>query len=214
MSRLGRIWAALWRYAAHPDPVAAAGNRLAIVIGWNTPTYPLWLWLTAGGAAFPAGWLTLCAAPVFLAIPAVARRHPRWGRVLPSLVGSVNTAFCTFLLGQGSGTVLFAAPCAVLAMLMCREGELRARLALAGLALLVPLLPWGAGLAALPPEALAAVQAMNLFSVLCLSGFLALLLAPLISAAEPAQDRVAEGQAQARRDAGDEGAPGDVGQRE
>jgi hypothetical protein len=207
-------WAALWRYAAHPDPVAAAGNRLAIVIGWNTPTYPLWLWLAAGDAAFPAGWLTLCAAPVFLAIPAVARRNPRLGRAMPSLVGSVNTGLCTFLLGQDSGTLLFAVPCAVLAVLMCRAGELPARLALAGVAILVPLLPWGMGLAGLPPDALAAVQAMNLFSVLCLGGFLALLLAPMISTAEPAQDRVAENEAQGRRGAGDDGAPGHVGQRQ
>lgn len=187
-----RAWAALWRYAAHPDPVAAAGNRLAIVIGWNTPTYPLWLWLAAGSAAFPAGWLTLCAAPVFLSIPAVARRHPRLGRAMPSLVGSVNTGFCTLLLGQGSGTALFAVPCAVLAMLMCRTGELPVRLALAGFAILVPLLPWGPGLTGLLPDDLAAVQAMNLVSVLCLGGFLALLLAPLLSAAEPAQDRIAD----------------------
>lgn len=204
-------WAALWRYAAHSDPVAAAGNRLAIVIGWNTPTYPLWLWLAAGSAAFPAGWFTLCAMPVFVAIPAVARRRPRWGRAMPSLVGSLNTGFCTLLLGEGSGTALFAIPCAVLAALMCRQGELRARLALAGLAILMPLLPWGEGLAALPPQPLAAVQSMNLVSVLCLGGFLALLLAPLLSVSEPVQYPVTSDQAEARRDAGDGGAPDHVG---
>ena len=33
----------LRRYTSHPDPQAAAANWVAVVVGWNTPFYPLYL---------------------------------------------------------------------------------------------------------------------------------------------------------------------------
>ena len=35
-------------YLAHPDARVATGNLVALVLGWNTPFYPLWLRWAAG----------------------------------------------------------------------------------------------------------------------------------------------------------------------
>lgn len=180
MGRLGR-------YLHHPQPRVAAANLLALVVGWNTPFYPLMLRWAAGPDAWPTGWLTLLSCPFFLAVPWVARRYPTAGLALLASAGTLNTLFCAWVLGPGTGIALFLPPCALLAALLHRKQERRWMLALLGLILAVavfcawmPVPP----LLTLPPEAAARVLAMNAGSVLCLSLVMALRYARLLEGAD------------------------------
>jgi hypothetical protein len=60
---------------------------------------------------------------VFLAVPLVTKRGPFRGRVMLALTGTANTLFCTWLLGEASGTQLFLLPSIVLAALLFRRDE-------------------------------------------------------------------------------------------
>ncbi len=107
-----RVWT---RYVGSDDPRVGAANLVAMVLAWNTPFYPLYLRGTAGAGMWPGGWLMLCVFPAFLAVPALTRRWPTGGRVLLVTIGTANTLFCTWLLGEASGTPLFLLPCVTLA---------------------------------------------------------------------------------------------------
>ena len=122
---------ALWRYIAHDDPLVAAGNMVALVLGYNTPLYPIYLWWIAGWSVLPAALLTWCVCPVFLAVPAISRRSPLAGRIVLPLAGTANTVFCTWLFGEASGTQAFLFPCVALAALLFRPRERAAMLAVA-----------------------------------------------------------------------------------
>jgi hypothetical protein len=169
------------RYAAHPDPQAEAANWVAMVVGWNTPFYPLYLLAMPGHGIFPAGWLTLTATPFFLAVPAIMRARPLLGRLTLICVGTGNSVFVGWIMGPESGTSLFLIPCAVLAALLCRPGEKLLRLGALGVVLAAFLVCtyWLPSLTRLAPDTLAALTRLNGFSVLCLTAFLALLFAPL-----------------------------------
>jgi hypothetical protein len=80
-------------------------------------------------------WLlmTVFSLPFFFIVPAVARHNPLLGRIALSLTATGNTVFCTWLLGEPSGTELFLLPCATLASLLFRRSERVLMLALAGL---------------------------------------------------------------------------------
>ncbi len=187
MARLGYIarmkflhW--LRDYMGHPDPRAAAANWVAMVVGWNTPFYPLYLLAMPGTGIFPAGWLTLIVTPFFLAVPAVTRRNALAGRLLVPVIGTANCVFGTWILGPRSGTSLFLVPCALLVALLYRPGEKLLRLALLGAVLGAFLVCtyWLPALTDLSPETLAAITRLNSFSMLCLVAFMALIYAPLM----------------------------------
>ena len=63
----------LWRYVAHDDPLMAAGNMIALVLGYNTPLYPVYLVWIAGWGALPGALLTWCVCPFFLVVPWLSR---------------------------------------------------------------------------------------------------------------------------------------------
>ena len=116
---LGRIGA----YAANPDPLVAAGNRVALLVAVNQPFYPLYVaWLV--GDAWPT-LVTFLSTPFFLAVPAVGRRSPRAGRALLVLAGVGNTMLAAKAVGVASGVEAFLAPCVVLAGLLFRPHERR-----------------------------------------------------------------------------------------
>jgi hypothetical protein len=118
------VFALVRRYAAAEDPRVAAANLVALVLAWNTPFYPLYLLGAAGAAMGEGAWLTLCAFPVFVAVPAITRWNGTWGRGLLVAAGTGNTLFCTWLLGEASGTALFLLPCITLAALLFRRSEI------------------------------------------------------------------------------------------
>ena len=109
-------------YAAHPDPLAAAGNLVALAVGFNQPFYPLTLyWAT--GADVTWTFIVFLSAPCFLAVPAVMRRNPLAGRVMLVVVGSVDTFISAGVYGRASGGELFLGPCLLLAALLFRKRE-------------------------------------------------------------------------------------------
>jgi len=109
-------------YAAHPDPLAAAGNLVALVVGLNQPLYPLTLyWAT--GADVTWTFIVFLSAPCFLAIPAVMRRNALAGRVMLVVVGSIDTFISVGVYGPVGGGELYLGPCLLLAALLFRKRE-------------------------------------------------------------------------------------------
>jgi hypothetical protein len=136
------MWGAptLARLIAHPDRLTETGNMIALVLAWNAPFYPLYVWMMAGSPAFPSALLTACALPVFAAVPALSRRSGLAARVALCLAGTANVVFCTWVLGYDSGIALFLLPCLMLATLLFHPAEWRASVPLVGLAILAGLL--------------------------------------------------------------------------
>ena len=128
----------IYRYAAHPDPLAEASNWSAITIGTHLPFWPLYVWWSAGLQAFPTALLTVALAPVFLLIPLLSRRNSLLGRIGMPAAGIANTVWTVWILGISSGTELFLMPCAAVAALLFRRSE---RWLMIGLTLL-PLAVW------------------------------------------------------------------------
>lgn len=162
------------RYAAHPDARVATGNMIALVIAANGPFYPLYGFGLIGWAAWPL-LVTMAASPAFAAMPWVARRAPRTGCILLSLLATLNTVWCMKLLGTETGVDLFLLPCVVLAALLFPRGQrwlLLPLLALPAAAFVLagPLL--GPALLSFTPGDAARLVALNRGSVGVLTGFL------------------------------------------
>jgi hypothetical protein len=169
-------------YAANDEPLAAAGNKVALVLAGNMPFYPLYIAILAGADGMPWLLMTGLAFPFFLAIPAIARRRPLLGRMALVLTGTLNTVFCTWLLGERSGTELFLLPCITLASLLFSARERIRMLPLAVLPLVAYYFLHGRYGA--PPylygdDAYAALFAMNAISVGTLSIFLGIVFSTL-----------------------------------
>jgi hypothetical protein len=175
-----RPLAALRRYADHPDPATAAANTVAMVVGFNGPFYPAYVWFVSADAGAAALW-TMLASPCFLAIPWLSRRSGFGARIALPLVGLANTAWSTALLGAGSGVALFLLPCLVLAGLAWRERAALFGLLGLGLAVQQALLRWPwPPLGGLDAGQQAALVVLNATSVGTLLAFLALVLAGLL----------------------------------
>ena len=174
-SAFGRMKGWIARYAAHEDPLVAGGNFVALVLGWNQPFYPVYLWFIVGADA----WVDVpdvLSAVVFLAIPAIARRRPLLARVLLPLAATANIVLCMKLLGDGSGIWLFLFPCGMLASGLFRWRERWIMLALT----LLPLAVWvllkgrlGAAPVAFGDAQMVSIFALNAVSALSLVAFLA-----------------------------------------
>src|ERR1700749_440196 len=115
--------AAIRSFAAHPDPLAEASNWVALTIGSHLPFWPLYIFWVAGREALPSALLTVSMAPLFLAVPIVARYSSLGGRLATPVLGLINTVFTIWILGPESGTEVFLVPCAALAALIFRRTE-------------------------------------------------------------------------------------------
>lgn len=187
------FWRAMAAYTDHPEPLTAATSLTAFVIGANGPFYPFYLYLMIGSAALPA-LLTMFASPFFLAIPFLARRYPRAGRVALPVLGTINTIWCIKLLGMESGVALFLLPCIGLAGLSFTLAERRLSLSL--LALPFASFLWqthgpgmGAPLLSFTPAQDAALRALNIASVGTLTAFIGLVYARESSQVPSVKDR-------------------------
>ena len=174
----------IWRYIAHDDPLVATSNLIALVLGYNTPLYPLYLLWVTGKGGLPWTLLTLCSCPFFLAVPAMSRVSPLASRLMLCCVGTLNTVFCRWLLGAASGVELFLIPCMALAALLFRPHE---RLAM-GCAALPPVLAffldgqYGQPLVAYTGAQAHAILRLNAGSVGTLMFFIGFVFAKLLSA--------------------------------
>ena len=164
---------ALGRYLSSDDPLVSASNAIAFLIACNLPLYPLTLWLATGANTLPT-FLTALNTPVFLAVPAVARRHALAGRVLLIVVGTANAFVSIKVLGQATGVVVFLGPCLLAALLAFRRNERFTSWALFGLIVVAfvglhgrlgePIQPWA-------PDDYTAVVRVNAVSVALLTAF-------------------------------------------
>ena len=181
-------WLARLRaYGAHGDPAAEAANIVALVVGWNGPFYPLYVVALAGTQALWPSLLTMLATPFFLAAPWLSRLSSPAARFGFVLVGTLNTVWCTKLMGAASGVGLFLLPCAALTALLFRTRErwlMWSALALPVAAYFVPDRAYGPPLMALDAQAAARLGALNAASVLMLTAFIALRFASLLRQAE------------------------------
>jgi hypothetical protein len=140
-SAIARLWTqtheGIRAFAAHPDPLAEASNWVALTIGSHLPFWPLYVFWVAGREALPSSLLTVSMAPLFLAVPMLARRSSLAGRLATPVLGLINTVFTVWILGPTSGTEVFLVPCAALSALIFRQTERILMLALTVLPLIV-----------------------------------------------------------------------------
>lgn len=168
-------------------------TQAAITIAWviilNKPFYPLYVWYLTGTGVIQS-LATLLAAPLYFAIPFIARRSALAARTALPLIGTLDTLFETKLFGQGSGTELFFAACIMLVS-VCFEG--REKWWQRGCAVLVFAVflfsRWsiGAPLHVWSDEHLASLFTLNAFAVASLMAFVALRFAGLGDRIEPKQ---------------------------
>lgn len=176
------LWQRIGRYRENADPLAAAANLVSLVLAWNTPFYPLYLWWIAGPSIFPAALLTLCSTPFWACIPALARRNSLAGRAALPLVGMANIVFCTKLLGEAAGAEMMYAPCILLACVLSRSRERWLMLPLAALPIVLFFAlhgHYGPPLHACTPAQSAAILRLNAGSLGTLSLFLGLIFSNL-----------------------------------
>lgn len=98
----------------HDDRTAASVATAWIVL-FNKPVYPLYVWWLIGAQAVAASTLTMLSAPLYAAIPFLARRSPFAARLLLPAAGVADTLLATKLFGAAGGTELFLFPCVFLA---------------------------------------------------------------------------------------------------
>lgn len=185
-SSLSALWRRLEAYAAHDDPLVAAGNWIALVVVSNQPFYPLYLYAIVGDGLAPS-LVTFLSTPFFAAVPAVSRRHPVAGRALLPLVGIANVVVSAKAFGVSSGVELFLIPCALIAASLFRPSERRVGLPIVGLALAAYFLlhgRYGAPFGDYSAMEYAALFSLNAVSAATLTAFVGLLLAGIVSRAE------------------------------
>lgn len=113
-----------YAYIKHRDPLAKAGNVIAMFILSNQPFYPLYVYLLVGNRFWPA-LLTLISSPFYAAVPWLMRKNALAGKWLLIAASIANTLVSLKALGADSGLELFLFPCAVLGALIfdAKEGK-------------------------------------------------------------------------------------------
>ena len=174
------------RYIAADDPLVAAGNQIAIVVAWNQPFYPLYIyWLVGGDIGVP--FLVLLSTPLYLAVPVIARCDSLAGRALLPLAGIANTMLGAKLFGEASGVELFLVPCAMAAAMLFRRSDRLVMLPLVGLTLLVYLGlhgHYGVPVHVYTAAEYARFLALNAVSVGTLTAFIGIVFANALAAIE------------------------------
>ncbi|MBY0362859.1 MAG: hypothetical protein K2X45_13215 [Phreatobacter sp.] len=163
-----RMAATVWAYFDGTTPRSAIAASVAFIVVSNQPFYPFYLYLLLGGRAWPA-LLTWLSAPLFAAVPRVARTDEARGGALLVTAGMANTTLCTVAMGPASGVELFYLPCLALALLLF-TGRQRAMAAAAtvfatGAAMAAVRLAGAEGLVPITAHELASLRRINAFSV-------------------------------------------------
>ena len=129
-------------YTAHDDPHVSAGNTIAMVLAWNQPYFPLYLWWIVGRDAW-VGIPDAFSGVLFFAVPAIARRSGILGRIALVVLSVANVVFCSMMLGEAAGVQLLFLPCGMLAAMLFSWRERFVMLAMTALPLVVWLLTRG-----------------------------------------------------------------------
>ena len=140
LTRLADVLREIWRwvgaYSEHPDPRVASCNSIALLVASNQPFYPLYVYFSVSRHIAPT-LLTFLSTPFFLAIPAISRRLPVFGRALLPLTGLANVVVSAKAFGAASGVAIFIVPCALIAAAFFRPSERIFAFALLALALAI-----------------------------------------------------------------------------
>ncbi|WP_322419116.1 hypothetical protein [Mesorhizobium huakuii] len=193
MEGLARLRRRVAAYAAHDDPLTSAANWIALVVAWNQPFYPLYLWAAVGADKIAPSFLTFMSTPIFLAVPAVAKRHALAARVLLPLTGIANGIVSTKAFGVGSGAEIFLVPCALIGAALFRPSERAIGLvvvALSAVAHSIPLRFFGEPLAGYTAADNSAMVGLNALSAATLIVFIGLLLSGAMPAPDQRGDQV------------------------
>jgi len=166
MTLYRRLSARFRTYTENPDPLVEINNWVAMIVGTHLPFWPLYILWCAGTQSLPTSLLTICFSPIFLAIPALSRRHPIAARIVMPVAGIANAVFTTWILGAASGAELFLVPCAALSAMIFRHEH---RWLMAALTTL-PLLVWYA-LLGHAPTPLHRYDPASLHELFILNGF-------------------------------------------
>ena len=184
MNGLSRLWRRVTDYAAHDDPPTEAANWIALVVAWNQPFYPLYLWWIVGADKIAPSFLTFLSTPFFAAVPAVSRRHPLAARILLPLTGIANGIVSTKALGVASGVEIFLLPCALIGAALFRRSERVAGLAIVVLSAAAYFIPhgfYGMPLVAYSAADNAGMQGLNALSAATLVVFMGFLVSGFLS---------------------------------
>lgn len=187
MGWLVRLWRRVADYAAHEDPLTNAANWVAVVVAWNQPFYPLYLWAVVGGDKVWPAFLTFLSTPLFLAVPAVAKRHSLVARMMLPVTGIANGILSAKAFGVASGVEIFLLPCALLGAALFRPRERAAGLvviALSAAAYLVPAHVFGQALAEYTATDNSGMAGLNAASAAVLVVFIGLLLSGAVATLE------------------------------
>lgn len=168
------------------DPLTQATVTIAWVICLNKPFYPVYVWYLVGDGVV-ASLGSLLAAPVFLAIPFIARHSPVIARISLPIVGAFDTLFETRLFGKSSGTELFFGDCIMLAAVSFHSQEKWIQRSVAALVFAVFLLSRHTGgppLHGWSDADLAIFLDLNVFAAACLMAFIAIRYAGVAKSAD------------------------------
>ena len=130
------MWDRIAAYAAHDDPMVAACNLIALVVASNQPFYPLYVYWTVSEHVWVTVF-TFLSTPLFMAVPAVARRYSKTGRALLPIAGMANTILSARVFGPASGVEIFLIPCVLIAATFFRASERPIAFVLIGAAFLI-----------------------------------------------------------------------------
>jgi hypothetical protein len=173
-------------YTASDDPHVSACNTIAMVLAWNQPYYPIYLWWIVGHDAW-VGIPDAFSGILFFAVPAIARRSSLLGRVVMVLFSVANVVFCSMMLGESAGVQLLLLPCGMLAAMLFTWRERFVMLLMTSLPLVVWLLTRGRldiPPVRFSPEAYASLFTLNAVSAGSLMVFFGWLLAGINRLAE------------------------------
>lgn len=182
---LGAGWRAAKAYFADDDPLVATANLVALVVLWNQPFYPLYVYWAVGPDIAPT-FYTFLSTPFFLAVPALARINSRAGRALLPLAGIGNTVLSAKVFGIASGVEIFLLPCVLLGFVLFRPGERVIAIGIAVVGMLAFTVlhgRYGAPVHLYSAEEYASFLKMNALSAGTLTAFIGLLVMNLIGAA-------------------------------
>lgn len=183
MTWLRSFWQALRRYCDHDDPLVATANLVALVVAWNQPFYPLYVYWSVSDVVWPT-FFTFLSTPFFAAVPVVARLNRAAGRALLPLTGVANTMLSAKAFGPASGVEIFLIPIVLLALVLFRPTERLLGLAISLLALVVFLGlhgRYGAPFHLYSADEYASFLTLNAVSAGTLTVFVGLLIAGLIA---------------------------------
>jgi hypothetical protein len=142
-------------------------------------------WSCAGAywAVSPTIWpafATFLTTPLFLAVPALARRASLLGRMGMLIAGIGNTFLCRVMFGAASGVDAFLMPCIMLSILLFARRERWIGFVFAAVCYGIYLVPdaWlGAPVHLYAPDEITAFQRLNFLSAAGLTAVIAVMFA-------------------------------------